>query len=137
MESVSRFWHKILLILLKYIPYFIALLYFISAILGCFGITLYILPGIIYISPLSGLLILVMSKVFQFCIWHRLPIYYCFCIDILSTIDYKYGILLSNISLIIIYSLISLIFILIGMCLKEKYNAKIRFSKNRTSDNHK
>lgn len=63
-----------------------------------------------------------MSKVLKFCIWHRLPIYYCFCLDILSTIDYKYGIALSDINLIIVYMIITIIFIILGMYLKEKYN---------------
>lgn len=80
------------------------------------------LPGLIYISPVSGILILVMSKALQFCIWHRLPIYYCFTVDILSTIDYRYHIPLSNINLIIIYLFVLIIFVLLGMYLKEKYN---------------
>ena len=128
MEVISKFWHKILLILVKYIPFIIAIGYLICTIFGCFGIKLFILPSLIYISPITGILILVMSKVLKFCIWHRLPIYYCFCIDILSTFDYKYNIPLSNINLIIIYLVISILFILIGMCLKEKYN---RINKNK------
>lgn len=67
-----------------------------------------------------------MSKVLKFCIWHRLPIYYCFLMDILSTIDYKYGIVSSNINLIIVYMIITVIFILLGMYLKERYNRKQR-----------
>ena len=73
-----------------------------------------------------------MSKVLKFCIWHRLPIYYCFLMDVLSTIDYKYGIVLSNINLIVIYMIITVIFILLGMYLKEKYNRlKIRHYGNK------
>lgn len=124
MEVMSKFWHKILLILVKYIPFIIAIGYLISTILGCFGIKLLILPGLIYISPITGILILVMSKVLKFCTWHRLPIYYCFCVDILSTIDYKHHIPLSNINLIIVYLVVSIVFILVGMYLKERHNRK-------------
>lgn len=42
--------------------------------------------------------------------------------DVLSTIDYKYGIVSSNINLIIVYMIITVIFILLGMYLKEKHN---------------
>ena len=71
---------------------------------------------------MSGVLILLMSKVLKFCIWHRLPIYYCFCVDVLSTTDYMFNISLSNIDMIIVYLLISVIFVIIGMYLKEVYN---------------
>lgn len=126
MEGISKVWHKILLILVKYVPFVIAILYLICLIFGCFGIQLFILPSLIYISPSCGILILVMSKVLKFCIWHRLPIYYCFLMDVLSTIDYKYGITISNVNLIIIYMIITVMFVLLGMYLKERYNIKQR-----------
>lgn len=131
MEEISRTWHKLLLIMLKHLPFLIAICYLVCLIFGCFGIQLFILPNLIYISPMSGLLILLMSKVLKFCIWHRLPIYYCFCVDVLSTIDYKYNILLSSIDLIIVYLLISIVFVIIGMCLKEAYNRKQRLYLNK------
>lgn len=137
MEGVSKIWHKILLILVKYIPFVIAIFYLICLIFGCCGIQLFILPSLIYISPSCGILILVMSKVLKFCIWHRLPIYYCFLMDILSTIDYKYGITISNVNLIIIYMIITVMFILLGMYLKERYNAKIRVIKNQSSESNR
>lgn len=77
-----------------------------------------------------------MSKVLKFCVWHRLPIYYCFCVDVLSTIDYKYGIPLSDINLLMIYMIITTIFILFGMYLKERYNRK-RYITNNSESNAK
>ena len=136
MEAISKFWHRILLVLLKYIPYIIATCYLICITFSCFDIQLLVLPGIIYISPTSGILILLMSKVLKFCVWHRLPIYYCFCVDVLSTIDYKCGIPLSNINLLIIYMIITVIFILFGMYLKERCNRK-RYITNNSESNAK
>lgn len=124
MEEISKNSHKLLLIVLKYCPFIIAICYFVCLIFGCFRIQLFVLPNLIYISPMSGVLILLMSKVLKFCIWHRLPIYYCFCIDVLSTIDYIFNISLSDINMIVIYSLISIVFVIIGMYLKEVYNRK-------------
>lgn len=129
MEGVSRFWHKLLLVLLKYLPFVIAVCYLISTIFGLFGIKLFVLPGLVYISPVSGILILVMSVALKFCVWHRLPIYYCFYVDVLSTIDYKYHIPLSNITMLIVHLIVLLIFILLGMYLKERYN-EIKRSKH-------
>lgn len=137
MVEKSKLWHKLLLILLKYIPFIIAAGYLFGIIFSCINIKLFILPSLIYISPFSGVLILVMSKALKFCEWHRLPIYYCFVIDILSTIDYKYHIPLSNWRILIIYLLITLIFILFGMYLKEKHNAKVRVIKNQSSESNR
>jgi len=66
------------------------------------------------------------SILLKFCIWHRLPLYYAITIDIINTVDYYFVIPISSKVLLLIYLVISIIFILVGMYLKEKHNAKNR-----------
>lgn len=76
-----------------------------------------------------------MSILLRFCIWHRLPLYYSLVIDIINTLDYYITFPVNNIIMLAIYLAITGCFILIGMYLKEKYNAKTRTIENRTSTN--
>jgi hypothetical protein len=69
---------------------------------------------------------LAMSVLLKFCIWHRLPLYYGASIDIINTIDYYITIPISNKSMLVWYLVITGIFILVGMYLKERHNAKNR-----------
>ena len=76
-----------------------------------------------------------MSVLLKFCIWHRLPLYYGIIIDTINTFDYYFTFSVNNITMLAIYLSITGVFILIGMYLKQKYNAKTRISKNRIADN--
>ena len=125
--------HKILLILLKYIPFLIAIAYLITSILHCFGIICLIVPNIFYLSPITALFILVASKAFKFCIWHRLPIYYALLLHGIACLDYYCKIPITNNIMLFIYLLITIIFILIGMYLKNQYNKKKKYGQNRNT----
>jgi len=118
--------HRLLLIVIKYIPFVIGMFYFLSTILSCFGVITVIIPVISQLSIFSGLFILLASYVFDFCIWHRLPIYYCWTVDILSFIDITYGIPMQNHAMLMIYLLITIVFILLGMYLKNHVNKQMK-----------
>jgi hypothetical protein len=66
------------------------------------------------------------SFAFNFCTWHRLPIYYCGVMDLISFLDVKYYISIQNHLMLAIYLIVTIVFILIGMYLKQKYNNDIR-----------
>ena len=114
--------HKLVLKLLKYIPFIIAIFYFIDSVLNCFGIIVYIVPDIFYMSPITALFMIIASFAFRFCIWHRLPIYYSMILHLLSAIDYYFNIGITNSIILFIIILITIIFIILGMYLKNRYN---------------
>lgn len=104
-------------------------MYFLIAIFNCFGIECIILTNLIFISPVSALFILASSFVFKFCIWHRLPIYYCMVLEIISFIDYYVPLLIPSNLILLIYLSITMLMILIGMYFKNRYNKKSRSLK--------
>ena len=125
--------HKILLIILKYIPFIIAIIYFISSILHCFGIRCCLLGNLFFLSPITALFILVASFAFRFCIWHRLPIYYALILHVTACLDYYCNIPITSNIMLFIYLLITIMFILVGMYLKNRYNKKKRYGQNRNT----
>lgn len=121
--------HKLFLIIVKYLPFIIGIIYFLIAILNCFGIECIVLTNLIFISPISALFILAASFTFKFCIWHRLPIYYCMMLETIGFIDYYAPLLISNNLMLLIHLSITILTILIGMYLKNRYNKKSRSLK--------
>lgn len=125
-------WHKTFLLFVKYVPFIIATVYLIINIASCFGITLIILPNLFYMSPITALFIIAASFAFKFCIWHRLPIYYALLLQGIATIDYYSNVLITSNIMLFVYLIITLIFILLGMYLKNKYNKK-KYEQNRNT----
>lgn len=127
--------HKYFLICLKYAPMLIALAYFINAILSCIGVKLWILQDIFFLSPITALFILCASVVFKFCIWHRLPIYYCMVLHIISYIDYYTNFLMVDNIALFIYLTLTILCILLGMYFKNlhngyKHNSRSHYNRN-------
>ena len=75
--------------LIKIIPFLLALIYFTNTLVSVFGIDLYILSFIGYLSFIPLLFMYVSSYVFQFCEYHRLPLHYIVLNNILSIIGYN------------------------------------------------
>lgn len=125
-------WHKTFLLFVKYVPFIIATVYLIINIASCFGITLIILPNLFYMSPITALFIIAASFAFKFCIWHRLPIYYALLLQGIATIDYYSNVLITSNIMLFVYLIITLIFILLGMYLKNKYNKK-KYEQDRNT----
>lgn len=137
MVELSKITTKIVKMIVKYIPFLIGTMYFITSMLFCFGIIIPWLMLIYRFSILSFICLLSMSMLLKFCIWHRLPLYYSIAIDITNILDYYVVFPINNITMFAVYLAITGLFILIGMCLKENYNAKNRAIKNSTSANNK
>jgi hypothetical protein len=55
----------------------------------------------------------------------------------LNAIYFYFSIPISGKFAVLIYLLITIVFIIIGMYLKEKHNAKIRVIKNQSSENNR
>lgn len=132
-EKYNKTQYKIFLILVKYLPFLIAVLYFISVILNCFGIYSQLLVVVSYYSPLTAFFMLYASFLFKCCIWHRLPIYYSLVLQIIININF-YIPISSDIELFI-YLVITIFFILLGMYLKNlhngyKHNSRSHYNRN-------
>lgn len=107
----SKFLYKVLLLLLKYIPMVIALIYMINTITAYIGIDLPILSNIAGMSLFTWIFMYLAAIVFKFCIYHRMFLYYILVTDIINIIDYYYNIPISNFNLLMIHSFIT------GLCL--------------------
>jgi hypothetical protein len=93
------------------------------------------LPNLFFLSPISIIFILSASFVFKFCIWHRLPIYYCLTIQLINLIDYYSPIVFTNSTMLFIYIILTIIFILLGMYFKNlqngyKHNSCSHYNRN-------
>lgn len=122
--QLNKSLYKIFLILLKYLPFLIGLVYLICAIIGLFGVTPTILPTIFYLSPVTIIVWIIASIIFKCCIWHRLPLYYCIVVQSISTFDYYSSVVVTNCLLLLIYLIVTIIFILLGMYLKNMSNVR-------------
>jgi hypothetical protein len=88
----SKILYKVELLCIKFIPFIIALMYFIDTLLDAYKIEIDILSHIFGISLLPWCFLILSSVIFKFCVYHRLPLYYIIINHILSIIDYYIGI---------------------------------------------
>lgn len=134
MAEISKPVLKLTKIAVKYIPFIVAFGYLLMAIFSCFGITSIWLSIFCRYSILSFICLLAMSLLLNFCVWHRMPLYYAASVDIINTIDYYIILPVSSKYMLLIYLLITGLFIVIGMYLKEKHNVKNRTIKISSSE---
>lgn len=92
--------------LLKIMPFLIALFYMTGTILSYFNIDTVLFNLIAGQSLISVLFMLVSSFVFNFCIYHRIPLYYIIVNDCLCYYDWYIGISLNNKELLILHSIL-------------------------------
>lgn len=83
-----RISHKILLIIVKYIPHFIALFYAIYNLLAIVGIDVIVFGYFVHVSLLPWILMYTLSIALKYCYVHRLPLYYILGSELLTTLDY-------------------------------------------------
>lgn len=128
-KSISFTLYKVFLIGLKYLPFLFGLMSLVFTVLGCFGITVGFFSSIVHLGVIPAMFWILASFAFKCCIWHRLPIYYCWINNIISWIDFRYAIPVNNLIMLLIYSGVALVFILMGMYFKNRYNVKQRINK--------
>ena len=124
---------KILLTLLKYIPWIMAIGYLICVILSAFGLSTAILTNVFGVTLLPMLLIISCSFALGFCIWHRLPIYFMFVSDCINLYDYLVGIPIGTLEIVSIYLCLFAITVLLCAYLKNRYNVKKRNTQKDTN----
>ena len=116
--------HKLLLLVLKYIPMVIALCYMLNTMF-------YIEPlsNIAGVSLLTWIFLYLASVVFEFCSYHRMFLWYILIDDILNIVDYYWNIPISTDNLIRIHNILAVITLFIVLVLYAKSN-KVIIRKN-------
>lgn len=117
---VGKGLYKLELICIKVIPYLIALCYIGNIISSYVYQELPIFSFVGGLSILPMLFLYLSSFVFRFCIYHRLPLYYCFISDCISYYDIYIGIPISNRNLFVLNMLVLGVFILLLVYFKFK-----------------
>ena len=105
-ENLNKTLYKSVLILLRFIPFIIALIYVVYTASAFFGIDLIILGYLAHMSILPWMFIFLASFVFRFCIVHRLPLYYIVVADSITTLDAYVGIPLEWFHLLMLHAII-------------------------------
>lgn len=83
----SKYLYKLLLIMLKYIPILITVVYMINAVLNLLGVSISLLEKIAGMSLLTWTFMYLASSVFKFCIYHKLFLYYILTTDLINIIN--------------------------------------------------
>ena len=118
--------HKLLLLVLKYIPMVIALCYMLNTMF-------YIEPlsNIAGVSLLTWIFLYLASVVFEFCSYHRMFLWYILIDDILNIVDYYWNIPISTDNLIRIHNILAVITLFIVLVLYAKSNKVIISNNNK------
>lgn len=99
----SKYLYKAVLVMLKIIPMLLALFNMANTVLGFLGIECHWISFFGGVSFLTLAFLYLASYVFRFCVCHRMFLHYILVTNILSIIDYEYGIPVSNLNLFRIY----------------------------------
>ena len=119
--------YKLLLVLLKYIPILISLVYVLNTFATYVGIDIPAANNIAGMSLLTWIFLYIATIVFKFCIYHRMFLYYILIVDIINIIDYYIGIPISDFQLLMLHSIITGISIFVILFLYIRINGiKIR-----------
>ena len=131
-SNVNKRLYKIELLLIKIIPYIIALCYIINTVLSYLSIEAEIFSMLCGISLLPLLFILMSSFVFGFCKYHRMMIYYVGISELLAWVDYYNGIPIpTNTYYILLFTLFGIfIFLFTYYKIKNKWNKQLQADTN-------
>lgn len=119
-RSVDRALYKIELLVIKVIPFIIALCYLLNVVLSYIGLDTLILSFLGGLSVFPFIFLYLSSFVFRFCIYHRLPLYYIVVSECINYYDNLVGIPIDNRSLFTLNLIIAGVFILLIVYFKFK-----------------
>ena len=95
-RKLNKTLYKVFLIILKIIPFLLAINETVFTILHYFDIECYSLNFIGGFSVLFMIQLYIMSYIFQYCEWHRVPLHYVTIVNILALYDTYVGIPISD-----------------------------------------
>lgn len=123
-ENLRKSSHKLLLVVLKFIPMGTALCYMLNVLFAYLGIDLPVLSQLGGMSLFTWLFIWIATYVFKFCIYHRMFLYYILVNDLLNIIDYYVGIPISTARLLMLHLVIICVFMFLILYTYVKCNKK-------------
>lgn len=120
----NKYLYKILLILIKYIPIIVAAFYALNTLFAYLGLDIPAISNFAGMSLFSWIFMYVAAWVFQFCIYHRMFLYYILTTDIINVVDYYIVIPISNYKIIALHAIITGIFLFLILYFYVKCNKK-------------
>ena len=121
-KYIRNKYYKLFIVLLKYIPIFIALIYTLNTYAAFIGTDIPVANNIAGISLLTWIFMYMATIVFKFCSYHRMCLYYILIVDIINIIDYYIGIPITDFQLLMLHSIITEISLFIILFLYLKIN---------------
>lgn len=109
----SKKLYKVFILMLKYIPMIISLVYMTNTFLSYFYIDLPILSSFAGMSILSWIFMYIAASVFRFCIYHKMFLYYILVTDMINIVDYYIGIPITDFRLLMFHSVLTGVFLFI------------------------
>lgn len=123
--------HKLLILVLKFIPMLTALCYMTSTIFNYFDYNIEPLSNIGGMSLLTWVFIYLASVVFKFCSYHRMFLWYILVDDLFNIIDYYWSIPISTDNILMLHNIWIGITLFIVLILYVKSNKVIIRKDNK------
>lgn len=127
----SKILYKTQLCLLKVIPMVMTFIFWINTVLSYFDIDLEVFSYIGSCSIITIVYLYISSYVFRFCEYHRMFLHYVCIIWLINIYDYYIGIPVDDISMLMIYQIITGICLFIILYLYAK-----NYKKSTRKDNN-
>ena len=122
--------HKVMILILKFIPIVLSLIYLLGTICSIFGKDTVILSYFGFVSILPGMFILLSSFVFKFCIWHRLPLYFILVDNISNWFIWTFYGSIQISTFVWLTLLLAGIFVILGIYFKYRYDKQTKLTKS-------
>lgn len=119
-KSLNKALYKLELYMIRVIPVIISAIYFINTVLTYYGYRIELFSALCGISLLPLIFVYLSSRVFKFCLRHRLFIYYIAFSETEAWIDYKIGIPVSSETIFIFDILVFVALVIYVLYLKFK-----------------
>ena len=116
--NLNKAFHKLVLYSVKMIPVVISGIYILNTVLSYFYIDLPLLSYIVQYLFIAFMYI--GSYAFKFCSWHRLFIHYITLILTINIIDYHFQLPLTDRGILLLYGILTGVFIFVGIYLRFK-----------------
>lgn len=129
-KLISKQLYKIELLLLKYIPFILALLHFSNTILSYYNLEHRIINYLADVSIIPLAFLYISSYVFKFCSYHRIFLHYIVINNLICIYDVYVGIPITDFNYLMFHTLILFIIILIAVILYVNRNNKAVIIKN-------
>ena len=117
-KSINKKQMRLFVLVSKVLPVILAFCHLLNCVFGYFGWNNVILGYISGISILTVSYLYLISYLIKLCGYYRMFLHYCVIIDIINVYDYYIGIPITNIQLMFLYIIISIIVMFIILYLK-------------------